>query len=167
MRANIWKWKHVVVFGFLITLVVLLFKAEPTAQTVSALQVVDSGGRAIGVLVQTNLAARKIGSVWVSVWFFREGFAREGAYLYFTSTDCSSPAYVQEPGNVPRGAGAAGGRIYFAGNPIQTRTLSSYQLMDSDGVAGPCVTLADALSTPVGPARTFSIASFTAPFDVQ
>lgn len=167
MRTMSGSWEHVVTCGLLSLGVLLLFSAETTGQTVSALQVIDSSGRVIGVVVDLNRAARKIGSLVVAVDVSRNGFARSDVNLYFEATDCSGPAYIPDSGSIPRYGTVAGNRMYFEGNPIQTLTLSSVRSIDSNGNAGACVTLAGPFSTEVGPARTFNIANFTVPFDVQ
>jgi hypothetical protein len=140
-----------------------------------ALQVVDSGGRVVGTLVDPNSVARLVGTVRVGISVMRQGIVASGYQVYYASTDCSGPSLIYG-GDTLRQAGffttnsgtplATTG--VYAANPLQRVTVQSAAYVNPNG------TVDGSMCSPAGPftdyfgfPAMFDVATFTPPFEVQ
>jgi hypothetical protein len=145
--------------------------------TGGGVQVVDSTGRIVGLLVDTvepsqtsNVVAVKVGSVELSLSLSRVGFQRGSSYgqdslLYYSysSSDCSGPAMMSAVYPL-RETIVIGTTAIYAADPVKRVTTNSAQPVNPDGSLGLC--FAYSRTDYFGRPATFDLSAFTAPFEV-
>jgi hypothetical protein len=152
------------------TSIVMAQKPAGAGGPVSALQVVDSGGAVVGVLVDYQLVAMKVGSIRIGVPVVRDRIPTFGFSTSYTSLDCSGSAFLPADYALRQafstGAGPSATAVFYAANPVQNVTVNSTQPVNADGSLESCIQYSSPVTILAGPAATINV-SFTPPFDVQ
>lgn len=133
----------------------------------NAILIRDSLDQQVGYLHAASNAARIVGGTWLTFQVRPStGFVSEPSIdRLFTSTDCSGTMYRFTGGQLTRFVQIMNGIGYYAGDPLSTTDIKSYQRVVASGTVDPCSSTNN-LSVEVGPLATLDIASFglVAPF---
>jgi hypothetical protein len=140
---------------------------KPVAPVV--LQVVDSGGRVIGNLLDADKAVLSVNGIWIALTVYESGFLTPPASVSYTSFDCSGqPLVLAGPVVRQTFVPTPGTTAMYAGNPIQLVTLASQKRLRPDGSTDP-----ESCSTPplfssyTGTPITADMSMFVPPFTVR
>jgi hypothetical protein len=131
-------------------------------------QVIDSQGTVVGTLLSQNMVIRRINGLWVSFSLFYGGLntAILSDFVFFhTSSDCSGQRYM-DADPVPlvgylvstNGGLSPTATLYFAGNPIQSLVIGSYE------ASGQCIGNNNTMN--VAPPSAINL-SFVPPFSLR
>jgi hypothetical protein len=146
---------------------------------------VDSSDAIVGVLTGSPAGDPCPVNVVQNVGSYMVGFAVSRdqivscftAGLLYASNDCTGPVYIPAGKALTRTAQVYAGMAYFAGDPFQSLAIQSRELPDyspsacaaQDGTSTPgggCCFPTNQ-TTEVGPAATFDVSAFVAPFHAE
>lgn len=162
-------------------------QAATTSPSLNAdLNVYDSKGAYVGKLLEKNIAAQSINGSWISFPVGHLGLKAEGLSLYYTTQNCTGPAYLAandlpirgviytEPGVGAfevSGFYAGAGTLVYPTPPYSLMTMGSVlgvqSLTSATGIVGSCATLESKASILVGTAGTIKIGPYKLPLSTR